>query len=170
MFDHRVFTAFVCAALAITSIGAVQDRREPSTPEETKVDVSISLKVAGQPYNFSGKAHCTHAPLASIYDTNAQQWRVEHNEGQRSLSLTFWRPAAGSGDMFTLHCRIGGKSYVVTTVKTSGGGAIQGSGKVTFTPAKPGGTFTIEATTANGSAITGTIKCSAFSAAVEEAG
>ena len=170
MFDTRVFVAFVCAALVIPSIGAGQDRGAPSTPEETKVDVSIALMVAGQPYNFGAKSLCTHAPRASIYGTNAQQWRVEHNDGRHSVSLTFWRPAAGSGDMFTLHCRIGGKSYVVTTVKTSGGGAIQGSGKVTFTPSKPGGTFTIDATTANGIAITGTIKCSAFSAPVDEGG
>jgi len=170
MFDNRVFVAFVCAALAIPSIGAVQGRCAQSTPEETKVDVSIALKVAGQPYNFSGKVHCTYAPLASIYDTNAQQWMVEHNEDQRSVSLTFWRPASGSGDMFTLRCTISGKSYLVNTVKTSGGGTIQGSGKVTFTPSEPGGTFTIDATTANGFAITGTIKCSAFSPAVAEGG
>jgi len=170
MFDNKAIVAFVCAALVIPSLGAVKGRRAQSTPEETKVDVSIALKVAGQPYNFSGKARCTHAPQASIYDTNAQQWRVEHNEGQRSLSLTFWRPASGSGDMFTLHCTISGKSYLVNTVKTSGGGTIQGSGKVTFTPSEPGGTFTIDATTTNGSTITGTIKCSGFSAAVAEGG
>jgi hypothetical protein len=170
MFDKRIFVAFVCAALVIPSIGAGQDRSAPSNPAETKVDVSIALKVAGQPYNFNGKARCTHAPVASIYDVNAQQWRVEHNEDLRSVSLTFWRPAAGSGDMFSLHCRIGDKSYLVSTVKTSGGGTIQGSGKVTFTPSKPGGTFTIDATTANGLTITGTIKCSAFSPAVDEGG
>ncbi|NTU52001.1 MAG: hypothetical protein HGA94_06150, partial [Candidatus Aminicenantes bacterium] len=141
-----------------------------STPEETKVDVSIALKVAGQPDNFSGKALCTYAPQASIYDTNAQQWRVEHHEGPQSVSLTFWRPAAGSGDMFTLHCTIGGKSYRASTVRTSGGGTIQGSGKVTFTPSKPGGIFTIDATAANGLAVTGTIKCGAFTAAEDEGG
>ena len=116
MFDKRVFVALVCAAFMIPSIIAGQGHRAASTLEEAKVDVSIALKVAGQPYNFSGKAHCTHAPLASIYDTNAQQWRVEHNEGPASVSLTFWRPAAGSGDMFTLHCPISGKSYLVSTV------------------------------------------------------
>lgn len=170
MLDNRVFVAFVCAAFVIPSIGAGQDRSAPSTPAETKVDVSIALKVAGQPYRFSGKAHCTYAPLASIYDLNAQQWRVEHNEGPMSVFLTFWRPAAGSGDMFTLHCTINDKSYLVSTVKTSGGGTIQGSGKVTFTPSEPGGTFTIDATAANGSPITGTIKCGAFSPAVDEGG
>ena len=170
MSNKGAIVVFVCAAFVIPSIGAVQDRSAPSAPAELKVDVSIALKVAGQPYNFIGKARCTHAPLASIYDVNAQQWMVQHMEGPKSLILTFWRPAAGSGDMFTLHCTIGGKSYLVTTVKTNDGGTIQGSGKVTFTPSRPGGTFTIDATTANGMTITGTIKCSAFTPAVEEGG
>ncbi len=170
MFDNNVFVAFICASLLIPSIGTVQDRRARSSPAATKVEVSIALKVAGQSYNFSGQAHCTHAPQASIYDMNAQQWMVQHNEGLQSVSLTFWRPEAGSGDMFTLHCTISGRSYLVDTVKTKDGGTIQGSGKVTFTPSKPGGTFTIDATTATGFTITGTIKCSAFSPAVEEGG
>src|SRR5512135_3046100 len=170
MFDHRIFVAFVCAGLVLPSVGAGQDRRAPSTPEGTKVDVSIALKVAGQPYIFSGKARCTHAPIASIYGTNAQQWRVELNEDRRSVALTFWRPTAGTEDMFTLRCTIDGKSYHVSTVKTSGGGTIQGSGKITFTPSKPGGTFTVEATTADGLAITGTIKCSDFSAPADVGG
>lgn len=170
MFGNRVFVAFVCAAIVIPSIGAAQDPQAPSTPADTKVDVSIALKVAGQPYNFSGKADCTHAPVASIYDVNAQLWRVEQKEGLKSVTLTFWRPMAGSGDMFKLLCTIGGKSYLVDTVKTNDGGILQGSGKVTFTPSKPGGTFTIDVIAANGSTITGTIKCSAFSPVVEEGG
>ncbi len=170
MFNHRVFAAFICAALVIPSLGAGQVRRAQSAPAETKVDVSIALKVAGQPFNFSGKALSTHAPIASIYEVKAQQWRVEHHEGQRSVSLTFWRPAAGSGDMFNLSCMINGKSYRVSTVKTNGGGTPQGSGTVTFTPSKPGGTFTIDATTADGLTISGTIKCSDFTAPVEEGG
>jgi hypothetical protein len=94
MFDKKAFVVFVCAAFVIPSIGAVEYHRAQSTPEKPKVDVSIALKVAGQPYNFSGKARCTHAPEASIYDTNAQQWMVEHKEDVRSVILTFWRPAA----------------------------------------------------------------------------
>jgi len=170
MFDRRALAAFVCAALVIPAIGAGQDSRTPSAPAGTMVEISIALKVAGQPYIFSGKAQCTYAPLASIYDTTAQQWRVEHREGQQSVSLTFWRPAAGSGDMFTLHGTISGKSCLVNTVKTSGGGTLQGSGKVTFTPSGRGGTFTIDTTAANGASLIGTIKCSAFTAAVDEGG
>ena len=170
MFPKVILAAFFCAALVIPSFGAAQEGPAPSNPNETKVDVSIALKVAGQPYDFSGKARCTYAPLGSIYDTIAQQWYIEHKEGRLAVSLTFWRPTPGSGDMFTLHCTINGKSYLVSTVKTNGGGTIQGSGKVTFTPSKPGGMFTIDAKAADGSTIAGTIKCSAFSPAVDEGG
>jgi hypothetical protein len=66
--------------------------------------------------------------------------------------------------------RTGGKSYVVNTVKSAGKSAVQGSGKVTLTTSGAGGTFTVNATTTNGAAITGTLKCSAFTDAVEEGG
>ncbi len=170
MFNRKVLVAFASAVLLIPAIGAGQSSRAQSGPAETKVDVTIALVVAGQPFNFGGKALGTFAPVASIYEVNAQQWRVEHHDGPRSLSLTFWRPTSGSGDMFNLSCSINGKSYHVSTVKTNGGGTPEGSGKVTFTPAKPGGTFTIDAKTADGVAIKGTIKCSDFKAPVEEGG
>lgn len=170
MFEKGCLVTVVCAALVIPPLGAAMSHRAQSTPEETRVDVSIARKVAGQPYNFSGKAPCTCAPQASIYETNAQQWSVEHLGGPRSLSLTFWRPASGSADMFTLRCTAGGKSHLVSTVKTNLGGTLLGSGRVTFTPSGSGGTFAIDATTAYGAAITGTIRCSAFSPALDTGG
>ncbi len=148
----------------MASIGAAQ------RGSETGADVSIALKLAGQTYAFNGKSACTYAPVASIYGTKAQQLRVESHDAQGSASLTFWRPAAGSGDMFSLSATTGGKSYSVNTIKTSGGGTPEGFGKVAFTPAKSGGTFTIDATAANGSKITGTMTCSVFSAPVAEGG
>ncbi len=164
MLIRRIFVESICAGLMIASIGFGQNQAK------TGADVSIALKVAGQTYAFNGKGDCTYAPVASIYGTRAQQWRVEGNNAQGSAALTFWRPAAGSGDMFSLHAATGGKSYVVSTVKTSGGGQVQGSGKATFTSAGSGGTFTIDATAANGGTITGTMKCSAFSPAMAEGG
>ena len=164
MFIRRIFVGLTYAVLMIASIGAAQRGTEAGA------DVSIALKVAGQTFAFNGKGACTYAPVASIYGVKAQQWRVESNDARGSASLTFWRPAAGSGDMFSLYAATGGKSYVVNTIKTSGGGAPEGSGKVTFTPAGSGGTFTIDATAAKGGTITGTMKCSAFSPAVAEGG
>jgi hypothetical protein len=164
MFIRRIFIESICAVLMIASIGVAQ------SPTETGVDVSIALKAAGQTYAFNGKGECTYAPVAYIFGTKAQQWTVKGNNAQGSASLTLWRLAAGSVDMFSFYVANGGKSYVVNTVKTSGGGKIEGSGKVTFTSAGSGGTFAIDATAANGGTITGTMKCSAFGAVVDEGG
>jgi len=70
--------------------------------------------------------------------------------------------------MFSLSVGTRGKSYLVNTIKP--GGAVKGSGKMTVTRSGAGGTFTINATTADGAAITGTIKCSEFTAVMAEGG
>jgi len=164
MFISRIFVGLICAVLMFASIDAAQ------RGTETGVAVSMTLKVAGQPYTFNGKGACTYAPVAYIYGSRAQQWRVEGNDSKGSASLTLWRPAAGPGDMFSLYVATGSQSHVVNTVKTSGGGTVEGSGKVTFTPAGSGGMFTIDAKAAKGGTISGTMKCSSFSAAVAEGG
>ncbi len=159
-----IFAGSMLTVLVIASAGIAQ------SPDKAGVDVSIALKIAGQAYVFNGKGECTYAPVAGIYGARAQQWRVGGSNAQGSATLTFWRLATGSGDMFSLHAASGGNSYVVNTVRTSGGGKIEGSGKVTFTPAGPGGTFTIDATAVKGGTITGTMKCGAFSPAMAEGG
>ena len=164
MIIRRIFAESICAVLMVASNGVAQ------SPAKTGVDVSVALKVDGQTYAFNGKGECTYEPVAWIYEARAQQWRVEGRNAQGGVTLTLWRLAGGSGDMFTLHAATGGKSHVVSTVKTSGGGQVEGSGKVTLTSAGPGGTFTVDATAAKGGRITGTMKCSAFSAAVAEGG
>ncbi len=157
-------------ALIIASAGAAQVRKEPATPADTKVDVAITLQVAGQSYHFEGKAVCTHAPVASIYNVVSEMWSVQQSDGRRSVTLTLWRPRSKSGDMFLLNVATGGKSYAVNTVKAGRESSVHGSGKVTFTASGAGGTFTINAAGSNGAAITGTIKCSAFTAAIAEGG
>lgn len=161
---RKIFIESICAVLTITFIGVAQ------SPAEKGIDVSIALKVEGQTYAFNGKGECTYAPVAYIFGTEAQQWKVEGNNDQGSASLTLWRLAAGSVDMFSFYVTTGSKSHVVNTVKTSGGGKVDGSGRVTFTAAGSGGTFTIDAETAKGETIAGTMKCSAFSAVVDEGG
>ncbi len=160
----------LCAALVLASVAAAQQRRAPGTPPDDKVGVAIALQAGGESYRFSGQATCTHEPKGYIYMVPAQQWRVEQSEGRRSVGLTFWRPAAGSGDMFNLYVSTGSKTHHIDTVKTKNGGDPQGSGNVTFTPAAAGGTFTVKATAVNGATITGTITCSAFRAAIAEGG
>ncbi len=156
-------------ALMMTSAASAQRRTPPATPSEAGA-VAITLQVAGQPYRFEGKAACQHAPVASIYNVMAEMWRVEQSDGQRSMMLTLWRPKSTSGDMFSLSVATGAKSYLVNTVRLSGENAVQGSGKVTLTAAGAGGTFTINATAANGVPITGKIQCSAFTQATAEGG
>jgi hypothetical protein len=160
-FIRRVSVGSICAVLMMASGSAGQD-------PDKKVDVSIALKVAGQTLAFNGKGECNYEPAAYIYGTKSQLWKVEGRSAQGSASLTLWRPASGSGDMISLYVTAGGKSYAVNTVRTSG--SAQGSGKVTFTPVGGGGTFTIDATAANGGRITGTLKCSAFTSVVVEGG
>ena len=159
-----IFMESICAVLMLAFSGVAQ------SPTETGADLSIALNVAGQTYAFNGKGECTYEPVAYIYGTRAQQWSVEGNNAQGSAKLTLWRLAAGSVDMLSLYAATGGKVYVVKTVKTGGGGEVEGSGKATFTSAGSGGTFTIDATAAKGGKITGTMKCSAFSAVVVEGG
>ncbi len=165
----RIVLSFAMA-LTIASAGAAQRRQEPAKPTDTKVDVAITLQVAGQPYHFEGKAEGLHAPVASIYSVVAEMWSVRQSDGQRSVTLTLWRPRNKSGDMFSLSVAAGGKSYIVNTVKPGGESSVKGSGTVIFTTSGAGGTFSINATGANGAAITGTIKCSAFTAAIAEGG
>jgi hypothetical protein len=158
----------LAVAVAMTPLASAQRRTVPAMPGQ--VGVAITLQVAGQPYHFEGKAACQEAPLASIYNVAASMWSVQQREGQRSTTLTLWRPRNMSGDMFHLSVSTGAKSYLVNTVRGDGATAVQGSGKVTFTTSGGGGTFTIHATAANGATITGTIHCNAFAQAMAEGG
>ena len=165
--QNRIVLSFAIA-LTITAAASAQRRAVPTNPAEARV--AITLQVAGQTYHFEGKAACQRAPIASIYSVLAEMWSVQQSDGQRSVMLTLWRPRSTSGDVFSLNIDIGGKGYVVNTVKFGGGSAVRGSGKVAFTTSGAGGTFTINATTADGAAITGTIKCGAFTPATAEGG
>ncbi len=158
----------VAIVLTMASAVSAQRRTTPAGPAE--VGVTVRLQIAGHSYQFEGKAVCQHAPVASIYNVRAEMWRVQQSEGQRSIALTLWHPKSTSGDMFSLSVNTGAKSYVVNTVRTGAESAAQGSGNVTLTKSGAGGMFTINATAANGAAITGTIQCSAFTDAVAEGG
>ncbi len=166
--QNKIVLGFV-VAMTIASAAAARRRIEPAMPADTKVGVAITLQVAGQPYRFEGKAECLHASLASIYGVVSEVWSVRQSDGQKSITLTLWRPRSKSGDMFSLSVATGGKSYLVSTV-SAGESKVQGSGKATFMSSGAGGTFTINATAANGAVITGTIKCSAFAALIAEGG
>jgi hypothetical protein len=164
------FTA-LCFAAALTLVVPVSAQRRPagSAPQEAKVGATIALDVAGTAYQFSGQAVCEHLSRGSIYDIPAARWSVRHNEAARDLSLTVWRPQSG-GDMVTLAVNIGGKRHDVNTVKAPKATSVTGSATVKFAPEGKGGTFTLNATAGSGAAITGTIKCEAFTTPVAVAG
>ena len=165
--QKKIILSFVLV-LAITSAASAQRRAVPARPDET--GVAIALQAGAQSYHFGGTCVCQHAPKASIYNVIAEMWSVQQADAQRSMVLALWRPRSGSGEMFSLNLVIGGRSYVVNTIKAGGAGAVYGSGMVTITSSGAGGTFTVNATAANGAAITGTIKCSAFTEPMVEGG
>ncbi len=170
--QNKIVLSFAIA-LAITSAASAQSGRAPVMPDE--VGVAIALQVAGQPYQFEGKAACQHAPVASIYNVMAEMWILRQIDSQRAIQLTLWHPKNMSGDIFLLSVQTGSKAYLVDTFisdksKSGRGRSVVGSGKVSFTPSGAGGTFTINAMTLDGAAITGTIRCSAFTAPMPVAG
>lgn len=161
----------LCGALVFASVAAAQrpTRQLPGTQDD-KVGVAIALTAGGAAYQFNGQASCAHEPKGYIYSVPAALWRVSQGDGARNVSLTFWRPANGSGDMFTLIVQSAGKTHHADTVKTKDGGSPQGSGEVKFAPAGAGGTFSVNAISGTGVKISGTIKCDAFRAMAAEGG
>ncbi|MBP1637075.1 MAG: hypothetical protein H6Q10_3649 [Acidobacteria bacterium] len=166
------FGIVLCAVLAFASVAAAQSttRRAAGTALNDTAGVSVALQAGGDSYRFTGQAKCTHERQGYIYTVPAQLWSVEQSDGTRSVHLTFWRPASGSADMFTLHLQGGGTTHFTDTVKTPNGGSPRGSGQVTFAPAGAGGTFTVNVTAANGTKISGTVRCDAFGAVYAEGG
>jgi hypothetical protein len=164
-------------AIAFTGVvSAAEGQRRAPGQERAKQAIQASLKVGGQTYESSEAGSCTHAPKASIYDVMAELWTVNQAAGERSLTLTFWKPANGSGEMFNLSVSDGKGSHNVNTVRggtnvnTVRGGTTSGSGKVTFEKSGQGGAFIIDAKTKAGAAITGKITCAAFGPHIAEGG
>jgi len=160
----------VVAAIATAVTSGVQaQRRVPAQRAETTVPVTIALKAGAEDFNFTGKAACSHAPVASIYGLVAERWTVDQSEGGRGVTLALWHPKSGS-DLISLRLTGGGKPHSVSTIKVGTNGTVEGSGTIALAKEKTGGTFTINATTAGGTKISGTVKCDAFTPAVAEGG
>ena len=164
---ERVVVAAGIAAVA--TIGVEAQRRVSSGAAERGVPVTIAIKAGTEDVNFTGKATCTHAPVASIYGLRAERWTVDQADGGRSLTLALWHPASGS-DLISLNLSGGARRHSVTTIKVGTNGTVEGSGTITLAKQKTGGTFTVNATTADGTKITGTVTCDAFTPAIAEGG
>lgn len=162
IFKNTVLALSLSAATG-TVHGAQARRPAESAPGAT---VKVSLTAAGQSLASSGPGRCTHADKASIYGVMSEMWTVRQQADGRSTQLTLWRPMDGKEEMFSLSLS-GAKELSVSTVR---GGTVTGSGTVKFRAKDKGGTFTINAKAKTGEAVTGTIECSAFSAAVAEGG
>jgi len=168
----RVVRWVCCGMVVLATVVDAQRRVAPgAASQRSTVPVTIALKNGADTYQFTGQASCTHAPMASIYGVVSEQWNVDQSDGSRSLHLTLWKPKNGSGDMFNLSISSGaGRPQSVNTVKAAGAPATEGSGRVTLVPAGNAGTFSVDAKSAAGAAISGTIKCDAFSPAIAEGG
>src|SRR5688572_28220649 len=152
--DYWIFRSG-CVIGAIALCGFIADvdaqRRPPGQTQPTQ-SIQVALKVGGATYQSSEAGKCTHAPVASIFKIVAEMWSVQQNAGERSLALTLWKPKDGSGDMVTLSVTSDKLSNQVNTVR---GEPTTGSGKVTLERSGNGGTFTIDAKTGTGTAISG---------------
>ena len=168
MSRYRAIAASIVIATTVVA-GAQAQRTAAAQRTDPTVAAAIALTAGADAYNFTGRAKCTYAPIAGIYDLRAEQWRVEQAGDAGSVTLTFWHPASGA-DMFTLALAAGTARAAVNTVKVGANGTVEGSGTVTLARQGKGGTFTVAATTAKGAKISGTIKCDAFTPAIAEGG
>lgn len=163
---HMVW-ATSAMALAGWLVQVDAQRRAPAQAQATQ-GVQTTLRVGNQTHQSNERGKCTHAPVASIYQVVSQMWSVQQSSQGRSLSMTVWRPKDASGDMVTLSVGNGEATYDVNTVRS--GQPAEGSAKVTFEKSGAGGTFTVDARTKDGRAITGTITCDAFAPHIAEGG
>jgi hypothetical protein len=169
---RSVVQRFCLATIAIASVSTLASAqvtvRRPNMArgdDEDKTKVTFSLTVGKQKFDETTQAKCTHAPMASIYNTLAKMWSVEYpTERDRSLHLTVWQPMRGdTTPQITFYAGGEGKSQEITTVK-AGGRATKGSGTVTITKHGAGGRFDLNGTTADGAKLSGSIDCEKFAA------
>jgi hypothetical protein len=156
----------VAAGIVFASAHPQADQVRRQSGTAALVPMEVSLKVGSGAYEAKGQGSCTHARQASIYSVLSEMWTVRHETDGRSFQLTLWKPKDGSAEMFSLS--INGKPQA--TVSTVRGGQVSGGGTVEFGASAKGGTFIVDAKDKSGAAITGTIKCEAFTAAIAEGG
>ncbi len=161
----------LCGALLFASVASAQrpTRRAPAMPSGDETGVAIALQAGSESYQFTGQGTCTQEPRGYIYGVAAHLRTIEQSDGRRSVRLTLWSPSK-SAAMFSLSMTSNGKSYETDTVTGKGAGPTTGSGTVAFAQQGNGGTFTVNATAANGTKISGTIRCDSFRTAIAEGG
>jgi hypothetical protein len=158
------------AALVLLLIAAVDAQRRVQGPAaQSTVAMTVALKAGDKAYDFSGQGKCTHAPIASIYGLRAERWTAERSGEGPSATVAVWRPASGS-DLVSVSFALGEARYAMSTIKVGSNGRTEGSGTIAFARDGAGGTFTINGIAGNGTKISGSVKCAAFTPAVAEGG
>lgn len=134
-------------------------------PAVTLAQANVALRAGTHSYASGGQGECKSAPRASIYGVLASLTSVSHRAGRDSLNLSLWQPADGKPAMVSLSLTLGGKTYLVDTVKDK-----KGSGSAKLERSGNGGTITVEAVAASGEKISGKIECRAFGGVNAEGG
>jgi HrpA-like RNA helicase len=155
-----------CLALTLfSSISLLDAPHARSQPGAPMMDVTVSLKVGSDAFTSRAPGRCTYAPTASIYGVLSEMWTVRQEVQGRYVHLTLWRSKKDAQDTFSLWVN-DRKNLTVSTVR----GQVSGSGTVKLQTSGIGGAFAVDAKAETGEAITGTIRCAAFSPAVAEGG
>ena len=163
-------SGFMVAALLVVVTAAVDaQRRVPEQPAQATVPMVMNLKAGEKIYSFNGQGKCTHAPVAAIYGLRAERWAAERTGDSLSATVAVWRPGSGS-DLVSIAFTIGETLYSMSTIKVGTNGTTEGSGTIAFARTGAGGTFTVNGTAGNGTKISGTVTCKAFTPAVAEGG
>ncbi len=155
----------VVLALALGTLGASLSAA-PAMAQAT-VPVKVTLTVGGRTETLRGTGECGHEPRASIYDVDAALWMAEYTDGDRHVTLSYWRPLGGGGDQFSLLVQSGPTGHRINTVK---GARLEGSGRSKFQPTAMGGRFEISGKDQAGAALSATIECARFGPISAEGG
>ena len=152
---HLLATIAACAALSAAAQSAA---------------IESDLQVAGRKFQSKGPGDCKAAPEASIYGVRAGMTMISQRQGDQSLRLTLWQPRDGSPAMLQMEISQGAARHSIDTVRGGTKKDAKGTAKAALARAGAGGTITVDATTATGERITGTVRCTAFGGIRAEGG
>lgn len=140
---------------SVSRLDAPQARSQPGAP---MMDVTVSLKVGSDAFTSRAPGTCTYAPTAWVYGVLSEMWTVRQEVQGRYVHLTLWRSKKDAHDTLSLWVN-DRKNLTVSTVR----GQVSGSGTVKLQTSGRGGACAVDAKAETGDAITGTIRCPAFS-------
>jgi hypothetical protein len=162
--DRTVFGLCLMAALLAPPAWAQGSSTAPDVSP-----IEVDLRIGGTRYEGSRSGECKHAPRAGIYGVQAAMWQVSHSAGERRFRMTLWQPRSGP-EMVQLQVSTGGKPQSVDTVTGGTKKDTKGSAQVKLERNGDGGIFHIEATSAEGEKIRGTVRCGRFGGIRAEGG